>query len=188
MENKTLEKTMDLAGSAMKIAANLTEKKEKPAPKPNVERLPQLDDNSNKAQTGSQSVIVAVDKGKKKEPKPVEQHIHEFPENRALTTEECELALKKAQMQYELEKSRQEHLIKCDNLNWQHQIEMEKKNERKGKIRRIIGGILVAAGVGTVGYSIYTDYRNRQNMPPVANPVPKALPNPVPVKTEGKVE
>ena len=177
MESKNmLEKTVDMAGSAMKLAANLSEaKKEKPQPRP----LSQTDDNSNNARTGSQSVVVAVDRGKKKEPKPVEKHIHEFPENRPLTTEECDLALKKAQMDYELNKTRQDHLIRMDNLEWQHKMEEEKKNARKGKIRRIVGGILIALGVGTAGYGIYTDYKDRKNHP-VAAP---ALPEPVKTAT-----
>ena len=85
-KNNTLEKTMDIAGSAIKLAANLSEaKKEPPKPQP----FHQTDDNSNKASTGSQTVVVSMD-GKKKEPKPVEKHIHEFQELRTLTTEECE--------------------------------------------------------------------------------------------------
>jgi len=180
MENKTLEKTLDMAGSAMKLAANLSEKKETPKPTP----LHQTDDNSNKATTGTQSVNVMVDSGKKREPKPVEKHIHEFPEARALTSEECELALKKAQMEYELKKSSQQHDIQMDKVKWQHQLEQEKKNERKTKIRRILGGILVACGIGTVGYSIYTDYRNSKNIPADQ----KALPGNAPVKADGEVK
>ena len=60
----------------------------------------------------------------------------------------------------------------------------EKKNEKKGKIRRIIGGILVAIGVSTVGYSIYADYRDHRNQ----QVDPPALPAPEPVKTEGTVK
>ena len=134
MENKTLEKTLDMAGSVAKIAANLSEVKKDPAPRP----FTQTDDNSNRANnTGSQNVVVAVDR-KKKEPKPVEKHIHEFPEARALTEQECELALKKAQMEYELEKSKQSHIVKMDERNWQHQMELESKNEKKRRIRNII--------------------------------------------------
>ena len=175
MEKNAIEKTMDIAGSAMKIAANLTEaKKETPKPTP----FHQTDDNSNKASTGSQTVVVSMD-GKKKEPKPVEKHIHEFPEQRALTSEECDLALKKAQMDYELKKSEQEHNQKWDERAWQHKIEQEKKNEKKGKVRRIIGGFLVAIGAGAIGYSIYADYRDHKNLP---------APAPAPVATEGKSE
>lgn len=160
-KNNTLEKTMDIAGSAIKLAANLSEaKKEPPKPQP----FHQTDDNSNKASTGSQTVVVSMD-GKKKEPKPVEKHIHEFPEQRALTIEECDLALKKAQMDYELKKSEQIFSQKFQERDWQHKMEQEKKNEKKGKIRRIIGSILVALGAGAIGYSIYADYRDNKNMP-----------------------
>lgn len=160
-KNNTLEKTMDIAGSAIKLAANLSEAKKEPQkPQP----FHQTDDNSNKASTGSQTVVVSMD-GKKKEPKPVEKHIHEFPEQRSLTSEECDLALKKAQMDYELKKSEQVFTQKFQEREWQHRMEQEKKNEKKGKIRRIIGCILVAVGAGSVGYSIYADYRDNKNKP-----------------------
>ena len=162
-KNNTLEKTMDIAGSAIKLADNLSEAKQEP-PKPQA--LNQTDDHSNKASTGSQTVVVAMDK--KKDPKPVEKHIHEFPEQRSLTTEECDLALKKAQMDYELKKSEQVFSQKFQEREWQHRMEQEKKNEKKGKIRRIVGSILVALGAGAVGYSIYADYRDNKNKP---NPV-----------------
>ena len=78
MENKTLEKVLDVAGSATKLAANLSEaKKETTTTKTPV---PVGDsDNSNRASTGSQNIQIALDTGKKKEPKPVEKHIHTFP-------------------------------------------------------------------------------------------------------------
>lgn len=167
MENKALEKTLDMAGNITKIAANLSEKKD-PKPTPTNK----TDDNSNKATTGTQSVNVMVDSGKKREPKPIEKHIHTFPENRALTSEECELDLKKAQMEYELKKSEQIFNQKWDERSWQYKLEQEKKNEKKGKVRRIIGGILIAVGVGSVGYSIYSDYRDHRNQ----QEAPKALP------------
>lgn len=177
MENKTLEKTLDTLGNVTKIAANLSEaKKDIPINK--------TDDNSNNASTGTQSVNVMVDSGKKKEPKPVEKHIHTFPENRPLTSEECELDLKKAQMEYELKKSEQVYCQKVEERTWQHILEKEKKNERRSKIRRIIGGILIAVGAGSVGYSIYSDYRDHKN----AAMVQKALPENSTVKSDGTVE
>ena len=179
MENKTLESTMALAGNAMKLAANLTEPKKETPKEPKY--IPE--DQSNKATTGSQTVVVSMD-GKKKEQKPVEKHIHTFPENRPLTTEECELDLKKAQMDFELAKTKEAYFQKQCDRNWEHMMEVEKKNERKGKIRRIIGGILVALGVGTVGYSIYTDYRDHKGQA-VA---PKALPEGNNIAAEGTVK
>ena len=180
MENKTVEKTMDMMGNVVKIAANLSEaKKETPKPAP----LHQTDDNSNKATTGSQNVVVSLDNGKKREPKPVEKHIHTYPENRPLTSEECELDLKKATMEYNLKLMEQQYVIEMNKRNWQHQMEQEKKNERKGKVRRIIGGILVAIGVGYAGYSVYSDYRNSK-----ANTTAPALPSPEPVKADGEVK
>jgi hypothetical protein len=167
MENKTFEKTMDIAGSVAKIAANLSEtKKEEP------KHIPVGDsDNSNRASTGSQNIQIHMGSEKDKDIEPIEKHIHEFPEQRSLTTEECDLALKKAQMEFELKKRSQDQINKTMDREWQHRLEQEKKDERKGKIRRIIGGILVAIGVGSVGYSIYADYRDHKNMPVAQTPV-----------------
>ena len=182
MENKTLEKVLDMAGSATKIAANLSESKKETTTKTPV---PVGDsDNSNRASTGSQNIQISMDTGKKKEPKPVEKHVHVYPENRALTSEECELDLKKAQMEYDLKIKQEAYFQKSCDREWQRQMELEKKNEKKGKIRRIVGGILIAIGVGGLGYSIYADYRDHKN---AAN-IPKALPESGSVAADGKVE
>ena len=153
METKTLEKTLDVAGSVAKIAANLSE------PKKEVASLGPKDFNN--PQTGSQTVVLSMDGNKTEE--AVEKHIHEFPEGRALTIEECDLALKKASMDYELKRREQDFAMQIDNRNWTHKIEREKKNDRRDKFRRIIGGILVAIGAGGLGYAIYTDYRDNKN-------------------------
>lgn len=179
-KNTTLEKTLDMAANVSKIAANLSEvKKEPPKPRP----FHQTDDNSNKATTGSQSVNVIVDKGPKKEPKPVEKHIHTFPENRALTSEECELAYKKAQMDYDLKLNEHKFQVEMENRKWQHDLELERKNDRKAKIRGIFACILAAVGIGSVGYSVWADYRDHKNP---GNP--KTLPETAPVKAEGDVK
>lgn len=154
MENKTMEKILSMADSATKLAANMSEsKKETVAP-----------DNSNNAATGNQSVMIKVNDDKPSLP-PVEQHIHpiEFPENRPLTFDECDLALKKFEMDHQLQMSIQTQTAKEHDREWAHKLEVEKKNEKKGKIRRIFGGLLVAAGIGGIGYSLFTDYRNTKN-------------------------
>lgn len=183
MENTTIEKVIDFAGSAAKVAANLSEaKKETTTTKPPV--LTGDSDNSNKASTGNQNIQISMDTGKKREPKPVEKHIHTFPENRPLTTEECELDLKKAQMEHEFKMTQETYYQKALDLEWQHKMEQEKKNEKKGMLRRIVGGILVAIGVTTVGYSIYADYRDHKNLPNAQ----KTLPEAGNITAEGKVE
>lgn len=178
MENKTLEKVLDVAGSAAKVAANLSEKKE-------PQNIPLGDsDNSNNASTGSQNIQIHMDAGKKKEPKPVEKHIHEFPENRSLSEIECQVAMKKAEMDYDIRKSDQVFQQKALDREWEHRLEVERKNEKKGKIRRIIGGILVAVGASAIGYSIYSDYRSNR----VCESTPKALPETSNVNAEGTVK
>ena len=179
MDNKMMEKTMDTLGNVTKIAANLSEaNKEKHIDKQPLNRT---SDDSNNASTGSQNIQIHMDTGKKKEPKPIEKHIHEFPETRPLTEQECELALKRAQMEYELKKSEQVHFQNMDKREWEHRLEVEKKNEKKGKIRRVVFGLLGAVGIGSVAYSFWADYRDHKN----AAMAPK-LPDGT-VKAEGSV-
>ena len=155
MDNNMLEKTMDTIGNATKIVANLTDTKkvEKSNPKP----IGQVDDDSNKA---NQNIQIRMDTGKRKEPKPVEKHIHEFPENRPLTELECELALKRAQMDYELKKSEQQFNQQTYNREWEHKLAVERKNSRKELFRRIVAGCFAALGVGAVCYGVYSDYKH----------------------------
>lgn len=183
MENNTLEKALDMAGSMTKLAANLTEKRDNPPKKV----VPVSSDDSNKATTGSQSVVISVDGngGKRKEPKPIEKHIHEFPEHRALTPEECELALKKAQMEYAAREREQAYLEKVKDREWQHHLEVEKVNEKKGKIRRILACLCGAGGIGLVGYSLWSDYRHSRAAAVAGKALPEAVPT---VKGEGSVQ
>ena len=87
-------------------------------------------------------------------------------------------------MEYDLKMKQEVYFQKSCDRDWQHRMEQEKKNEQKGKIRRIIGGILVAIGVGSVGYSIYADYRDHKNMATDQ----KALPESSSVTAEGTVK
>ena len=87
-------------------------------------------------------------------------------------------------MEYDLKIKQEAYFQKCCDREWNERLEQEKKNEQKGKIRRIIGGILVAIGVGSVGYSIYADYRDHRNQ----QVAPTALPAPEPVKADGEVK
>ena len=180
MENKTLEKTLDVAGSVAKIAANLSDTKKEPAPRPRP--YYETDDNSNKASTGSQTVVVSMD-GKKKEPKPVEKHIHTFPENRALTKEECDLDLEKARMEYNLKKKEQEYTAYTADREWNHKLEQERKNAKRQRIRNIIAGVVGLCCAGGIGYSIYADYRDHKNMGVVKTETPTE-----PVKADGTVK
>ena len=183
MNSDMMEKTLDTLSNASKIAANLTEKKE--PPKVNMDQR----DDSNNASTGSQSVNIVVDHGKKKEPKPVEKHIHEFPDNRPMTDAECELALKRAQMDYELRKSQQEHEHKMDNQNWQHKLEQEKKFEKRRKITNVVFGVVATAIFGAIGWGFWRDYQDQKAADAAAKALPPAAgPSKEPVKVDATVE
>ena len=155
-KNTVVEKTLETLSNATKVAANLSEVSKKPA-----------GDNKSdsKASTGNQSVQVHIgDPNKKtKEPRPIEKHVHTFPELRALTPEECELDLKKAQMEYDLVKTEQAYTQKASDREWQHKMEVEKANAKKRTVRRIIAGIVGVFGISCIGYSIWSDNRNNKN-------------------------
>ncbi len=182
-------------GDAVKLAANLTESAK------NVTKLPPSDNSNNTQSNPNQTVQIQIaDPSKKEEPKHTvvykkpETHIHkDFPDNRALTDAECQLALKKAEMEWDLKMKQQEYdrerqdAERRDRLAREAQdrkIAEEKriKEEKKAKIRGIVGGIFAALGVGLVGYSMYADHMDRKNG--IAN---KSKLN-VTISGEGKVE
>lgn len=168
MDNGVMGKTLDALGNVTKLAANLTEKKET--------CLPRSSDDSNNTSIGGQNIQIAL--GEKDSKPPVEEHIHMFPESRALTSEECELALKNSQMHYELEKSKQDYEQKVKNREWEYRMEQERKNDRK---RRVVGWIAgaVSAIIGiNAGVSIYRDYKLSKNTTMAQKPI----------KAEGNVQ
>ena len=175
MESKTLDKVLDVAGGIAKATANLSEA----TPKHSKEKT----ETSSNASTGSQNIQIHM-APEKQVIKPVEKYIQKFPESRPLTPEECELALKIAQMNHGLQSDKQLYFERVTDREWAHKLEVERKNERKRKIRGIIGGLFAALGVGVIGYSVYSDYRGSKNQAMVK----KALPERSTVDAEGTVE
>ena len=157
------EKTIELANNVTKLAANLSEK---PEPKKDI----YSNDTQSKASTGSQNIQIHMGDDKEKKP-PIEKHIHTFPNGRALTSEECALDLKKAQMEYDLRKTEQNYAMKINEREYQHRLEQEKKAEKRAKFGRIVGGILAACGLAGISYCIYSDYRDSKNQPVNQNTV-----------------
>lgn len=165
---------LDTVNNVTKLAANLSEKKE-------PTHITHSTDDSNRASAGNQTVQIALDGGKKKEPKPVEKHIHTFPEGRALTTEECDLAWKKAQLEADIQRQQMAYVQRCDDREWEHRMQLEKKEQRKRRVAGVIAGVCAALGIGCAGYGIYADYRDRKNA--AANPTAAE-----PVKVEATVK
>lgn len=176
MDNKIMEKTIETIGNVTKVAANLSD-----ASKKEPERK---SDNKSNASGGSNNIQLHVDTGNKKEPRPIEKHIHEFPESRPLTNEECELALKKAQMDFNLRKCEQDYFQYQDKREYEHQRELERKREKRSKIKFAIASIFCVGAAGYFGYSAYSEYKRNKFAP--APKLPEA--SPAPVNTEGTVE
>lgn len=143
-----------------KLAANMT------APKKEETKM------DSKSSCGGNNINIKLGDDEKKEPqKIVEEHIHEFPENRAMTDAECNLALKRADMEYRLKEER----LRQDIINEEREYKMKQdKAERaakRGKIRDIIGGICAVLGIGAVGYGVYKYYTTPVQPAPV-NAIP----------------
>lgn len=194
-KNNNMQKITETLGDAMKLAANLSEatKNTKPV----------VPDNSNNSNPNQTVQIQIADPGKhekeKEPPKVIHQkpvtHIHkDFPDSRALTDKECELALQKAKMANELEQQRMQYRQYQDELDRRERKEREEyerkqaeerriRNEKKARIRGIIGACLAALGVGVVGYSVYTDNRDRRRMACAGGPNGQST-----IKVEGTVE
>lgn len=171
MESKiNVNGVVDTLGDALKLAANLSESAKDYKP----------NDNSNSAQTNpNQTVQIqmtpAPAKEEEKKPmvireKPV-THIHkEFPDNRALTDAECNLALEKAKMENDIKRREMEYRQMMDEITRRDRLakeEQERKdreerrirNEKRSKRRAIVAGIFGAVIAGLTGYSMYKDYK-----------------------------
>lgn len=169
---------VDTLGDALKLATNLTDIKK--------EGTRMSDDSNNTVANPNQTVQIqlANNDEKKTPPKPViirekpETHIHkDFPDERALTDKECELALAKAKMdneykmkkleyeQYESDLWHKERAIK-EAQERKDRLEREAKIEKRNKVRNIVWGIIGAVSTGLIGYGIYSDYKaNQMNAP-----------------------
>lgn len=158
MANIDAGKMMDTLGNVTKLAANLSEAQKTPR------MVSSSTDDSNNAATGNQTVQISVEgSGKRKDLKPIEKHIHTFPEARALTDQECDLAWKKAMLDADIQKAQMAYDQRVCDRQWQHKLEQEKKAERKRKIGGIIAAVCGALGVGCFGYAVYCDYRDSKN-------------------------
>lgn len=166
-------KVMDALCDVTKLATNLTEAgKEK-------KMVHNSDDSNNNESNPNQNVQIHIGDtpkaGSEKKAyiikeKPV---IHkEFPDNRALTDEECKVALEKARMEQELkyrEMDFQRQRMEIERQDRLHQEEYIRKQdeqkqaqlEKRRKIRNIVGTVLGCLGIGCIGYGMYTDYKTK---------------------------
>ena len=170
MANLDINKAVEAMGNVAKLGANLSEAQKDKTP----HVVTSSTDDSNNAATGNQTVQISVDNGKRKDPKPVENHIHTFPEARALTPQECDLDWKKAQLEADIKRQQMADEQRVSDRQWQHRLEVEKKEDRKRKIAGIIAGVFSALGIGCIGYAVYADYRDAKaaaNAPKLSEPV-----------------
>ena len=197
MENNNMQKITETLGDAVKLAANLSEVTKK---EPKI----QHDDSNTNLSNPNQTVQIQIsDPGKntiQQKPSHIyhkpETHIHkEFPDNRALTDKECDLALEKAKMENDLKIKQMEYDAMCAEQNRRDRLAREAqdrkereekriKNEKRQKIRAIIGGIVGVVTAALIGYGIYSDNRNQRNL--VQNQTSSTTPPVIP--GEGKVD
>ena len=164
----TMDINTNMISDGLKTMANvtdlLTKKKEEGG------------DISN-SQPHQQQVQVVVGDQEKKDPKPMilrekhETHIHkEFPDNRAMTDAECELALKKAQMEHELKLKEMEYQREKDERDRRDRIEREERERQQQKENEKFAGKVLKWGLGVIaalglGYGGYRGYRAWKGIP-----------------------
>lgn len=172
INTEVISKAFDTVNTLGKIAANVTAPgKSQPnnnQPKP---------EKSNTNQPHTQTVEVKVGNPDQKE-KPVvvhekkETHVHHtYPDQRALTKDECEVekmriaaAQENAREEraYNLELEERARRERRERLEHERREEERRREERRKSSNRcrILGYSLLGAGLVGLGYCIYTDYRN----------------------------
>lgn len=171
MENKIdVNGVVDTLGDALKLAANLSEAKK------------DTDNSSASLSNPNQTVQIQMTPMPKEEdqkPKIIREkpvtHIHkEFPDNRALTDAECNLALEKAKMENDIKRREMEYRQMRDDISRRDRLakeEQERKdreerrirNEKRSKRRAVVAGIFGAVIAGLTGYSMWKDYKSMEN-------------------------
>ena len=181
--NKSLE-TINTAG---KIVANLTDPK-RPQSQPN-NPPPKGGDKSSNNQPHTQTVEVKVgDPENRNKPMVIhekkEEHIHKtYPDDRAMSKEECEVEKLRIQTAHENAKEDREFRLQMDERDRKERRERDEYERRrreeaaaakKKSDRRfwICASLFGAAFLGATGYFIYDDYRNsRITGLPVQEPI-----------------
>lgn len=172
----TANKAIETMANIAKIGANLTNEN-KPARKNNDR--PKGGDTNN--QQHQQTVEVHV--GEQKDiPKPViikekpETHIHKhFPDNRALTKDECDLEGARIQMEYEDKKEerawqRELELLRIrerkehEEYERKERLRKEAEQKKRRKVRAAVAGTFGCAALGLIAYGIYSDIRDHKDL------------------------
>lgn len=174
INGETVNKALEAIANVSKTTANLTEgdKKQKKEKQSYSNRG---GDTNN--QQHQQMVEVHVGEAKE-QPKPVvihekpETHIHKhFPDNRALTKDECDLEELRIKYQFEEEERKrafqreQEQIERAERkeretYERQERIKREEERRKARKIRNVVAGAIGAALLGYIGYSFYSDSRS----------------------------
>lgn len=194
INTELITKGLDAVANLSKTAANVTN----PEKKQKTDRRKYKEGDTNNQQH-QQTVEVHVGEAEKA-PQPVvirekpETHIHKrFPDNRALTKEEC--ALEEVRVKLEFEESERERNFQreMDEKNRKERKEREeyeraerirKEAERKRQ-RKIHSAIAGGIGLGLVGFALYSWARDERSRRFSQSP---ALPAASEVKVEGTVE
>lgn len=194
INTELITKGLDAVANLSKTAANVTD----PEKKQKTDRRKYKEGDTNNQQH-QQTVEVHVGEAEKA-PQPVvirekpETHIHKrFPDNRALTKEEC--ALEEIRVKLEFEESERERNFQreMDEKNRKERKEREeyeraerirKEAERKRQ-RKIHSAIAGGIGLSLVGFALYSWTRDERSRRFSQSP---ALPAASEVKVEGTVE
>lgn len=186
-------KALDTITNITKTAANVTNPEKKKSEKH------QYKEGDTTNQQHQQTVEVKVGDPSGASVKPViikekpETHIHKhFPDNRALTKDECDLEGVRIQLEYEdrtaernfkreMELRAQEERKEREAYEREERRKKEEERRKQRKIRNAVAGAVGIGFLGFLGYCLYSDSRDRGNSV-------HRLPASVTIKAEGNVE
>jgi len=202
MNTNDLQKGLETVNNITKIFSNVTDPNKNPP-----EKKSQYKGGDSTNQPHTQTVEVKVGDQGNDNKKPVilkektETHIHKhFPDNRALSPEECEIEKMRLTLEYQEKDKEREHQIFLDNRAREEAKEAEEKarerfekeeERRKKRDKRmlIVGSILAGVGLVGTGYYLYTDSRrNRAAESALRQQERMRLEVPKMIETEGEVK
>ena len=186
MDSRDIQKGVETLANLSKLAANISTPKQPQNP-PQDKKTYKGGDSTNQPHTQTVEVKLGDQSGENKKPiivkEKTETHIHKhYPDNRALSPEECEVEKLRINMEYAekdkerahqilmddraaKERERQEELEKIRaEKEREERAEREEKRRKREKRLLIYGAIVGGIGLVGTGYYLYTDSRRSRNL------------------------
>lgn len=185
INGNVIQKSLETVANVTKMAANLSESKKNDQKRENRSEY-RGGNTTQQPHTQTVEVKVGGDTGNQKpqviEKRP-ETHIHKhFPDNRALTEDECKLEKFRIEMEYAEKDKERQHIILMADKSFQQQLEKERKDRaerekdraKKRKYWWFAGGLAAVATIGLICLDNYTSNRGTKSLGSGSGPVLEA--------------